>query len=148
MAMTRKVAKLVAKYFPLNAARIRALRIAGYQVGHAVYIGEELQVTDELNPVVDTLVIGERVSIAQRVIIILSSHSNSSKLRHFFGASRGSVTIGNDAWVGAGAIILPNVRIGEMAVIGAGSIVNRDVAPRTIVAGNPARVIGSVDERR
>jgi acetyltransferase-like isoleucine patch superfamily enzyme len=55
------------------------------------------------------------------------------------------VTIGNKAWVGMHSIILEGVNIGEGAIIGAGSVVTRDVAPYTIVAGNPARVIRSVE---
>lgn len=51
------------------------------------------------------------------------------------------VTIGDGAWIGARAIVLPGVTIGECAVIGAGAVVTKDVPPRTVVAGNPARVI-------
>ncbi|MDF1585836.1 LbetaH domain-containing protein [Marinimicrococcus flavescens] len=51
------------------------------------------------------------------------------------------VTIGHDVWIGHGAVVLAGRRIGTGAVIGAGSVVTRDVAPYTIVAGNPARPI-------
>lgn len=51
------------------------------------------------------------------------------------------VTIGHDVWIGHGAVILPGRTIGSGAVIAAGAIVTKDVAPYTIVAGNPARVI-------
>jgi maltose O-acetyltransferase len=53
------------------------------------------------------------------------------------------VRIGNEVWVGAGAILLKGVTIGNGAVIGAGAVVTRDVGPREKVAGVPARVIGS-----
>jgi maltose O-acetyltransferase len=49
------------------------------------------------------------------------------------------VRIGNDVWIGGGAIILPGVTVGDGAVIGAGSVVTRDVGPGQTVAGNPAR---------
>ena len=55
------------------------------------------------------------------------------------------VEIGTDVWVGGGAIILPGVRIGDRAVIGAGSVVTRDVPEATFAAGNPCRVIRSLD---
>ena len=55
-----------------------------------------------------------------------------------------SVTICNDAWVGAGATILRGVVIGEAAIVGAGAIVTHDVPPFTIVAGNPAKAVGTV----
>ena len=51
------------------------------------------------------------------------------------------VRIGKNAWIGAGATILPGVTIGDNAVVGAASVVTKDVAPDTIVAGNPARFI-------
>jgi acetyltransferase-like isoleucine patch superfamily enzyme len=52
------------------------------------------------------------------------------------------VTIGDDVWIGAGAILLPGVRIGDHAVIAAGSVVRADVDPWQVVAGVPARGIG------
>jgi virginiamycin A acetyltransferase len=53
-----------------------------------------------------------------------------------------SVEIGNDVWMGANAVILPEVnRIGDGAVIGAGAVVTRDVPPYAVVLGNPARVV-------
>ncbi len=51
-------------------------------------------------------------------------------------------TIGNDVWIGASAIILPGIKIGNGAIIGAGSVVTKDVEDFAIVAGNPAKVIG------
>lgn len=54
---------------------------------------------------------------------------------------RSSITIGNDVWVGQDVMILGGVTIGDGAIVGAGSLVTRDVAPYTIVAGNPANVI-------
>ncbi len=55
--------------------------------------------------------------------------------------SKGNITIGNDVWIGYGAIILSGVCIGHGAVIGAGSVVTKDVGNYEIVAGNPARLI-------
>jgi maltose O-acetyltransferase len=51
------------------------------------------------------------------------------------------VTIGSDVWVGAGALILPGVRVGSRTVIGAGSVVTRDLPDDVFAAGNPCRVI-------
>lgn len=50
----------------------------------------------------------------------------------------GAIKIGNGVWVGAGAIILPGVTIGEKAIVGAGSVVTKDVPDFAVVAGNPA----------
>lgn len=51
------------------------------------------------------------------------------------------VTIGNDVWIGHGAVVLPGVAVGDGAVIGANAVVTRDVAPYAVVAGAPARVV-------
>lgn len=56
------------------------------------------------------------------------------------------VVIGNNVFVGFGAIVLPGVVIGDNCVVGAGSVVTRDVAPGTVVAGNPAVAVCSVDD--
>ncbi|UOQ71545.1 CatB-related O-acetyltransferase [Hymenobacter cellulosilyticus] len=55
--------------------------------------------------------------------------------------SKGNTTVGNDVWIGYRASIMPGVTIGDGAIIGAYSVVTRDVAPYTIVGGNPAQVI-------
>ena len=52
---------------------------------------------------------------------------------------KGDTVIGNDVWIGQNAVILPGVHIGDGAIIGANSVVGRDVAPYTIVVGNPAK---------
>ena len=54
------------------------------------------------------------------------------------------VVIGDDVWVGGGALILPGIRIGSRVVIGAGSVVSRDVPDDTFAAGNPCRVIREI----
>jgi hypothetical protein len=60
----------------------------------------------------------------------------------FFGWRREHrVTIGNDVWIGHGAVIMPGVHIGDGAVVGSSAVVTRDVAPYTVVAGVPAKVI-------
>jgi maltose O-acetyltransferase len=55
------------------------------------------------------------------------------------------ITLGDDVWIGGGSIILAGVTIGDEAVVGAGSVVTKDVAARTVVAGNPARLIRELE---
>ncbi len=144
-AVRRKLALLAARTLPLNVARVGALRAAGYDVGAEVYIGEGLMVTDELGRRERSLVIGDRVAIAQRVLLVLSSHANKSRVGEVIPPVIGRIVIEDDAWIGAGVIVLPNVTIGSRAVVGAGSVVTRDVAPSTIVVGSPARFLRTVD---
>ena len=55
------------------------------------------------------------------------------------------IVIGDDVWVGGGAIICPGITIGEGAIIGAGGVVTKDVPANTVVAGNPCKVIRKLD---
>jgi len=99
--------------------------------------------------------IGDRVLISHNVNIFDSlTHPLSPRARHaqFLAiASTGHpksidlaeepVRIGDDAWIGAGAVILKGASIGARAIVGAGAVVTHDVPAATIVAGNPARSI-------
>jgi len=113
-------------------------------IGKDVYIGDDFIVVEELMDK-GNVVIGDRVSFAPRVTIITSSHPNFSKIRPYVPVVRGKVVIENDAWIGCGAIILPNVTIGEGAVVGAGSVVTKDVPPYHIVAGIPAKIVKKIE---
>ena len=57
-----------------------------------------------------------------------------------------AVDIGDDVWVGGGAIICPGVRVGARSVIGAGSVVTKDIAEGVLAAGNPCRVVREIAE--
>lgn len=130
---------------PYNKWRIHALRRMGYEIGKDVYLPSDLKIA--LNYVYHrgTLVIGDRVSIAAGVIILLSSHSNNSAVSKLVSKRGDYVTIGEDVWIGAGSIIMNGVTIGNGAVVGCGSVVTHDVAPHTVVAGNPAKVIRMIN---
>lgn len=89
------------------------------------------------------LLIGDNTMIAPYCFIIDFDHSFGKRNipMRLQGYSARSVTIGEDVWIGTHSVILKGVTIGKGAVIGAGSVVSKDVAPYTIVAGNPAKVI-------
>ena len=131
---------------PYNKWRIRALRRLGYEVGTDVYLPSDLKIALNFVYHRGKLTIGDRVSIAAGVIIILSSHSNFSDVSKHVTQRADTVTIENDVWIGAGSVILNGVTIGKGSVIGCGSVVTRDVPPHTVVAGNPAKVIRTVNE--
>lgn len=84
------------------------------------------------------IVIGDHCALGPRVRILSATHDYH---RLDLPDLAASVTIGHHVWIGGGATILPGVTIGNGAVVAAGSVVTRDVAPFSIVAGNPARFI-------
>ena len=87
--------------------------------------------------------IGDNVTLAPRVHILAHDASMCNTLGY---AKIGCVTIGNNVFIGAGSIILPNVNIGNNVVIGAGSIVSKDIPDNSVYAGNPAKLIRSMEE--
>lgn len=129
---------------PYLKIRTWALRKQGFSVGRDVYLPSDIKIPHNFVYKQGKLVIGDRVSIAPSVILILSSHSNFSSISKSVSQKESHVIIGNDVWIGAGSIIMNGVTIGEGAIVGAGSVVTRDVPPYTVVAGNPARMIREI----
>lgn len=86
--------------------------------------------------------IGSRVLIASHVVI--TSRAHPVALPRYGIAHDAPVTIEDDVWIGAGAMILPGVTVGRGAIVAAGAVVTKTVAPMTVVAGVPAARIGDV----
>jgi maltose O-acetyltransferase len=87
------------------------------------------------------ITIGDEVLIAANVQLLTATHPLDAARRRAWWEFGRPISIADGAWLGGGAIVLPGVTVGEEAVVGAGAVVTRDVEPRTVVAGNPARVI-------
>lgn len=85
--------------------------------------------------------IGHNVMLGPLVQIYTATHPLDAPTRRQHLEFGKAITIGNDVWIGGGAIICPGVTIGDEAVIAAGAVVTKNVAPRTMVGGNPARLI-------
>ncbi|MEO6104789.1 MAG: sugar O-acetyltransferase [Pseudoxanthomonas sp.] len=83
--------------------------------------------------------IGARTQIAPGVQILTADHPRDPVVRRSGREFGRPVTIGENVWIGAGALILPGVTVGDDALIGAGSVVTHDVAKGATVFGNPAR---------
>ena len=117
-------------YFPIYISPL-----SNVQVGRNVAIGAFVHIIANAR-----VSIGDNSIIASAVQITTSTHDYRTRP---YRSKRvdAPVTIGRNVWIGAGAVILPGVTLGDDCVVGAGSIVTRDVAPATVVAGNPARVI-------
>jgi len=123
--------------------RISLLRMCGYVIGHGVYIGEDIIIIDDLGDTQFTfnLSIGDRASISPRVTFVMHTQPNESRIVPFVNSHKGSITVNSDAWIGTGAVILPNVTIGEGAIVASGAVVSKDVPPNTLVGGIPAKVL-------
>jgi acetyltransferase-like isoleucine patch superfamily enzyme len=89
------------------------------------------------------VIIGSNVLIAAGTVITSQGHPINPPR---WGRNISNpVSIGNEVWIGANAVILPGVTIGDGAIVAAGAVVSRDVPSYTVVAGVPARVIRTID---
>jgi maltose O-acetyltransferase len=91
------------------------------------------------------ITIGHDVQIGPNVQLLTATHPVHAGRRRAKWEAAEPITIGDNVWLGGGAIVLPGVTVGQDAVIGAGSVVTRDVAAGMVAVGNPARVIRAVD---
>lgn len=111
-------------------------------VGKNFYANFNLTVVDDVD-----IYIGDSVMIAPNVVIATGTHPICPELREKAYQYNLPVHIGNRVWVGAGAIILPGVTIGDDSVIGAGSVVTKDVPSGVVAVGNPCRVLRKIDAK-
>ncbi|WP_448852389.1 sugar O-acetyltransferase [Corynebacterium sp. 335C] len=85
--------------------------------------------------------IGDDVQIGTGVQLLTPVHPLAPEARKAYIEAADPIVIGDNVWIGGGAVILGGVRIGDNAVIGAGAVVTKDVEPGALVVGNPARPI-------
>ena len=108
--------------------------------GSGVYANFNLVLVDDGN-----IYVGDRVMIGPNVTIATANHPLEPELRAKGLQINRDVVIGENAWLGAGVIIVPGVTIGKNAVIGAGSVVTRDIPDNALAVGNPARVLRIIE---
>jgi acetyltransferase-like isoleucine patch superfamily enzyme len=98
------------------------------------------------NTIIGPVEIGSHVNLAQGITVTALNHNfdDTQKRIDEQGVSTNPVTIEDDVWVGANAVILPGVTIGNHCVVAAGAVVTKDVPPHSLVAGVPAKVIKNI----
>jgi acetyltransferase-like isoleucine patch superfamily enzyme len=141
----KKLLKLLAKMVPSSGLRKRLLQMCNYKIGKDVYIGEDILILDDLAEHTANLIIEDRAAISPRVTFVLYSAPNESKIRSHINEKKGKIIVRQDAWIGTGAVIMPDIEIGEGGVVGANAVVTKNVLPYTVVAGVPAKQIKTVD---
>jgi len=98
------------------------------------------------NTIIGPVTIGHHVNLAQGITVTALNHNFEDKIQRIDaqGVSTKPVVIGDDIWIGANAVVLPGVSIGNHSVVAAGAVVTKDVPPHTLVAGVPAKIIKEI----
>ena len=109
------------------------------KMGRNVFINHDCTFLD-----LGGITLEDNVQIGPKVSLITENHPLAAANRKDLHLQ--AILIKNNAWLGAGVTVLPGVTVGENAVVAAGSVVTKDVAPNTVVAGVPARAIKGIDE--
>ncbi len=135
-----KMLRWLGAHHPDNRTRKIFFRLTNISIGADTVINQNFIVSDNYLPL---LKIGDRVAVSPNVTVVCASAPNNSLLaekpyvRETLIVEK-DVVIGDDVWIGAGAIILPGVTIGNKAIIGAGAVVSKNVGENSIFAGVPA----------
>lgn len=109
--------------------------------GKGVYANFNLTLVDDSD-----IFVGDNVMFGPNVTVATAGHPIDPDLRKQAAQFNIPVRIGNNVWIGAGAVILPGVHIGDNTVIGAGSIVTKDIPANVVAVGNPCRVLREISE--
>ena len=109
--------------------------------GKCVYANFNLTLVDDSH-----IYVGDYTMIAPNVVIATAGHPILPELREKQYQYNMPVHIGRNCWIGAGALIMPGVTIGDNTVIGAGSVVTKDIPANVVAVGNPCRVLREIGE--
>lgn len=111
-------------------------------LGSNVYVNSNLMIVDDGN-----IYVGDKVMFGPNVTIATANHPIDPELRARGLQYNKDVHIGENAWIGAGTVIVPGVHIGRNTVIGAGSVVTKDIPDSVVAVGNPCKVLREISER-
>lgn len=115
--------------------------------GHHVHFGKSVYANFGLTMVDDThIYVGDYTMFGPNVVVATAGHPILPELREKAYQYNMPVHIGRNCWIGAGAIILPGVTIGDNTVIGAGSVVTKDIPANVVAVGNPCKVLREIGE--
>lgn len=138
MSLFSKISKI---YWHFIASREKEARHLGVKIGNHCLISTRNWSTEPY-----LITIGNYVQVTEDVYFFTHGGGNTVRQIDPTFDAFGKITIEDWAYIGAGSMLMPGVTIGEGSLIAAGSIVTKSVAPHTVVGGNPAKVICTIQE--
>jgi len=116
--------------------------------GKFIHFGKNIYANFNLTMVDDThIYVGDYTMFGPNVTVATAGHPILPELREKAYQYNASVKIGRNCWIGAGAIILPGITIGDNVVVGAGSVVTKDLPSNVVAVGNPCKVLREINQR-
>lgn len=116
--------------------------------GAHVHFGKNIYANFNLTLVDDThIYVGDNTMFGPNVTVATAGHPILPALRERGYQYNAPVRIGKNCWIGAGAVLLPGVTLGDNVVVGAGSVVTKDLPSNVVAVGNPCKVLREVGER-
>ena len=141
----KKLLGFLAYFFPppLNKV-LHQLRGVNFRDPKTTWIGVNVHIDNKFP---DLVSIGEQVTIAFGAKIFAHMDPPQSMAKRYLPAYTREVRIGNNVFIGAGALILPGVTIGDWVIVAAGAVVNKSLPDFAVAAGNPAKIIGDLRQK-
>ncbi len=116
--------------------------------GHHVHFGRNIYANFNLTMVDDThIYVGDYTMFGPNVTVATAGHPILPELRQQSYQYNMPVHIGKNCWIGAGALIMPGITIGDNVVVGAGSVVTKDLPSNVVAVGNPCKILREVNEK-
>ena len=148
---TDRTLRCKAAVTPYNRIRKLLLHKSGIIIGEATEIGFGCFILG-ISRTPPSVTFGSRVAVGPYVVFVSSNYPDNSKLNSHPEIKKivnknAPIIVEDDVWIGAKAVIFPGVRLGSSSIIAAGAVVRSDVAPGSIVAGVPARVLRTLEEQ-
>lgn len=120
-----------------NISEIKGSHYSNLVIGKNCYVGKEV-----FFDLADKIILEEGVTISMRVTLVTHTHAGKSSLTNDkLPPSYAPIRLCNNCYIGASAIILPGITIGERAIVGAGAVVTKNVPEGATVVGSPAKIL-------
>ncbi|HAQ0823920.1 TPA: chorismate mutase [Enterococcus faecium] len=139
--------QLLKETFGRTGKKIYMEPVINFDYGYNIFVGENFYANFNCTFLdVSTIEIGDNCMFAPNVQLYTATHPLHPVKRNSGLEYAKPIKIGNNVWLGGGVIVTPGVTLGDNVVVGAGSVVTKSFPDNVVIAGNPARIIKTVEE--
>lgn len=138
--------QLIKETFGRVGSQLHIEPILRFDYGYNIRVGENFYANyDCVLLDICPITIGNNCMLAPNVKLYTASHPLQPAARNSGFENGAPITLGNNVWVGGGAILVPGVTLGDNVVVGAGSVVTKSYPDNVVIAGNPANIIRTIE---